>query len=179
MPLLKNYCKPEHLIPFVPSLIPIPPKACRRDKGHWTRKLPRHRGCCETCYLLQYIYEKYCQVFQGRVKEMWGGVLVYSGNLNVPTNSHTWRCSCLAGVGHGGALQLAACGLSSKSFISTDDKGSMSPGGNRFLCFCYTVRGQRLLLKSSCWHHIVFWQRVLQYPPWYLSLGFKEHENSV
>lgn len=26
----------------------------------------------------------------------------------------------------------------------------LNPGGSGFLCFCYTVREQRLLLKSAC-----------------------------
>ena len=99
-------------------------------------------------------YEKYYQALQGREKEMSVGCSCLLWKLKC---SHRLPEVLVPGwVGHGGALQLATCGLCSKGFTSTDGKGSASPGGSRFFCFCYIVRGQRLLLKSACWCQAVF-----------------------
>lgn len=151
-------------MPCTPYSFPDPssPTGCRRDVEHWTKKPPRHGSCPETYYLLQYIYQKYYQVFQGRGKEMCVGCSCLLWKLKCSHKLlYAETCLYLVGVGHGGTLQLAARGLCSKGFISVAESWRQQIPLFQLDC----ERAEVVTEKCLLWYQAVFWLGVLWYLP--------------
>lgn len=142
---LKTCYKSEFITPFVPSLIPVPPIRLRK---RWTKKPQRHGGCPETSYLLQYIYENYCQVFQGRGKGVWNACVEMFAASHTQRSAGVWLewgteelCTCP----HVPSAPRAASPLMVKGWVLEAAGPSVS-----ILLERAAVVSEKCLLASSC-----------------------------